>query len=110
MSDDSNWQTCENGWAVNLSLGIAEHESGFKLSFNGHPSSRNFDVQPSGLEKGVSAVRWATLLRQGTDEYRRACAKGAGPVDEGERDEMYNAAPAAPRKPVITIKRKRQIG
>lgn len=109
MNEKKNWQACDGGWSVDLAQDAALHESGFRLDFSGHPSSRNFDVQPSGLGSDVSAVEWAALLRQGTDEYRRAYARGdvsgAGADDEADEEQL----PRQARKPVITVKRKRQI-
>jgi hypothetical protein len=106
VSEKSNWKSCGGGWSVNLDLGAAEHESGFRLEFSGHPGSRNFDVQPSGIPSTIGALEWAGLLREGTDEYRRAFAREEGPI----RDESFGEAPKLQaRKPVITVKRKRQI-
>ena len=112
MSEKSSWKNCNGGWSVNLPLGMAQHESGFKLEFTGHPSSRNFDVQPSGIPKSATVLEWASLLREGTDEYRRAFVKERGEPREDE-DDIELAANETPRsqarKPVITVKRKRQI-
>lgn len=110
MNEKSNWTPCGGGWFIDLSQEAALHESGFRLDFSGHPSSRNFDVQPSGLPQNVGAVEWARLLREGTDEYRRAYARDdtSGYLEE---EESIEAAPRdQTRKPIITVKRKRQIG
>lgn len=118
VNDKTDWQICDGGWSVNLTQQAALHESGFRLDFNGHPSSRNFDVQPSGLASNVSAVEWAGMLRQGTDEYRRAFARveqsDAAVNADVDADMDYgmglDESPVRPaRKPVITVKRKRQI-
>lgn len=150
MSEKSNWKPCGGGWSVDLSQQAALHENGFRLDFSGHPSSRNFDVQPSGLPSHIGAVQWAGLLREGTDEYRRAYAREDTSAIEDDEDEpgdqigntfetragsrkrtdasVHRSRPMRPdhgtpaesplqnpesdvsRKPVITVKRKRQIG
>lgn len=116
VSNKENWQAGADGWSVDLSQGAALHQTGFRLDFSGHPGSRNFEVQPSGLSGGVGAIAWATMLRQGTDEYRRifALADFTGGADDGDDDTddfdgEKDLAPRVARKPVITVKRKRQI-
>lgn len=110
MSEKSSWKNCSGGWSINLALETAKHESGFKLEFSGHPNSRNFGVQPSGAPQTATVLEWASLLREGTDEYRRAFGDDDNADNE---DDSSGPGPDAlrpqPRKPTITVKRKRQI-
>lgn len=92
-----------NGWSVSIDQATAIHESGFRLTFTGHPGTRNFDIQPSGMPASMHALEWARLLRQGTDLYRQAFGD-----DEGSF-EPHRDAGAAPKKPVIKVKRRRQV-
>lgn len=110
MNEKSNWKPCGDGWSVDLSQEAALHESGFRLDFSGHPSSRNFDVRPSGLPKDAGAAEWASMLREGTDEYRRAFAREEPPARFDDVEAMQEIPRRQARKPVITVKRKRQIG
>lgn len=93
-----------NGWSVSLDQATAVHESGFRLTFTGHPSTRNFDIQPSGMPASMEALEWARLLRQGTDLYRQAFGD-----DDGSFESPRGAVEATPKKPVITVKRRRQV-
>lgn len=105
MNEKAGVMSDRHGWSVNLDQATAVHESGFRLTFSGHPGTRNFDIQPSGMPVSMGALEWARLLRQGTDLYRQAF----GDDDDGGNTRVPAGPEAAARKPVITVKRRRQV-
>lgn len=88
------------GWTVSVPDRSAVHESGVRLTFDGHPNSSSFSFTPSARPEGITTLQWVSMIRLGVEAYRNAFAE--------EDDGSVPVARKPATKPVI-IKRKRRL-
>ena len=95
-----------NAWEVSADGMSAVHDSGYSIHVEGNPRSPTA-VIPKHLPKGLSALEAARLLRHGVEAIAEQ-AKQKRPAKPAKKS--YQRDPSKPRKPTISLKRKKTAG
>ncbi len=66
-----------NPWTVDLGERLVRHESGMTITFEGIPESTYFAGSPKNMPRTMTALKIATLIREGFEEFRNAYSKEA---------------------------------
>lgn len=62
-------------WTVDVGARLVRHESGLTITFEGIPESTYFAGSPKNMPRDMTALKIATLIREGFEEFRNAYAK-----------------------------------